>query len=250
MPVGAFGGKRDIMEKIAPLGPVYQAGTLSGNPVAVAAGLATLARDRRRRDSTTRLARAHARSSPTGSRDAARRAGVAVLGEGGRRHVRPLFRGDGARHLRRGDGVRQGALQPLLPSRCSTPACISRRAHSRRDSSRRRTPRRTSTRRSRSPSGLRRRPLSGLARRLREAQSSPPARTTSARAVSDRRLGAITAFAVRRHGPSRQSRAVGDALLAAGDRGVAFRRRLRLRKRTQTLDSCGEKGDRPRFAVL
>ena len=42
MPVGAFGGKREIMEKIAPLGPVYQAGTLSGNPVAVAAGLATL----------------------------------------------------------------------------------------------------------------------------------------------------------------------------------------------------------------
>ncbi|MEK7738199.1 MAG: aminotransferase class III-fold pyridoxal phosphate-dependent enzyme, partial [Pseudomonadota bacterium] len=39
---GAFGGRRDIMEKIAPLGPVYQAGTLSGNPVAVAAGLATL----------------------------------------------------------------------------------------------------------------------------------------------------------------------------------------------------------------
>src|SRR5688500_4295896 len=42
MPVGAFGGRRDIMEQIAPLGPVYQAGTLSGNPVAMAAGLATL----------------------------------------------------------------------------------------------------------------------------------------------------------------------------------------------------------------
>jgi len=42
MPVGAFGGKRAIMEKIAPLGPVYQAGTLSGNPVAMAAGLANL----------------------------------------------------------------------------------------------------------------------------------------------------------------------------------------------------------------
>ncbi len=43
MPVGAFGGRRDIMEKIAPLGAVYQAGTLSGSPVAVAAGLASLA---------------------------------------------------------------------------------------------------------------------------------------------------------------------------------------------------------------
>ena len=42
MPVGAFGGRRDIMEHIAPLGPVYQAGTLSGNPVAMAAGLKTL----------------------------------------------------------------------------------------------------------------------------------------------------------------------------------------------------------------
>lgn len=42
MPVGAFGGKRAIMEHIAPLGPVYQAGTLSGNPVAMASGLATL----------------------------------------------------------------------------------------------------------------------------------------------------------------------------------------------------------------
>ncbi len=42
LPVGAFGGRAEIMEKIAPLGPVYQAGTLSGNPVAMAAGLATL----------------------------------------------------------------------------------------------------------------------------------------------------------------------------------------------------------------
>jgi glutamate-1-semialdehyde 2,1-aminomutase len=42
MPMAAFGGKREIMQCLAPLGPVYQAGTLSGNPVAVAAGLATL----------------------------------------------------------------------------------------------------------------------------------------------------------------------------------------------------------------
>jgi glutamate-1-semialdehyde 2,1-aminomutase len=44
LPVGAFGGRREIMQHIAPLGPVYQAGTLSGNPVAMAAGLATLRR--------------------------------------------------------------------------------------------------------------------------------------------------------------------------------------------------------------
>jgi len=42
MPVGAFGGRKDVMSQIAPLGPVYQAGTLSGNPVAMAAGLATV----------------------------------------------------------------------------------------------------------------------------------------------------------------------------------------------------------------
>jgi glutamate-1-semialdehyde 2,1-aminomutase len=42
LPVGAFGGRKEIMKQLAPLGPVYQAGTLSGNPVAMAAGLATL----------------------------------------------------------------------------------------------------------------------------------------------------------------------------------------------------------------
>jgi glutamate-1-semialdehyde 2,1-aminomutase len=42
LPVGAYGGRRDVMEHVAPLGGVYQAGTLSGNPLAVAAGLATL----------------------------------------------------------------------------------------------------------------------------------------------------------------------------------------------------------------
>ena len=46
MPVGAYGGRREIMEKVAPLGPVYQAGTLAGNPIAVAAGLAALRRIR------------------------------------------------------------------------------------------------------------------------------------------------------------------------------------------------------------
>lgn len=42
LPIGAYGGRRDIMEQVAPLGPVYQAGTLSGNPLAMAAGIATL----------------------------------------------------------------------------------------------------------------------------------------------------------------------------------------------------------------
>ncbi|HET7768847.1 MAG TPA: aminotransferase class III-fold pyridoxal phosphate-dependent enzyme, partial [Chloroflexota bacterium] len=42
LPVGAYGGRRELMEQVAPLGPVYQAGTLSGNPLAMAAGRATL----------------------------------------------------------------------------------------------------------------------------------------------------------------------------------------------------------------
>lgn len=54
LPVGAFGGRRDIMDCVSPLGPVYQAGTLSGNPIAMAAGLAQL-RELDRTDAYTRL---------------------------------------------------------------------------------------------------------------------------------------------------------------------------------------------------
>ena len=42
MPVGAYGGRADIMDAVSPVGPVYQAGTLSGNPIAMASGIATL----------------------------------------------------------------------------------------------------------------------------------------------------------------------------------------------------------------
>ena len=74
MPVGAFGGRREIMQHIAPLGPVYQAGTLSGNPVAMAAGLATL-EGLSVPGFHDRLARATERLV-TGLRDAARAAQV------------------------------------------------------------------------------------------------------------------------------------------------------------------------------
>jgi glutamate-1-semialdehyde 2,1-aminomutase len=79
MPVGAFGGKRAIMEKIAPLGPVYQAGTLSGNPVAVAAGLATLALTEAPGFYETLAERTHALTD--GLQQAARRAGVAFCAD-------------------------------------------------------------------------------------------------------------------------------------------------------------------------
>lgn len=79
MPVAAFGGRRAIMEKIAPLGPVYQAGTLSGNPVAVAAGLATLARTEAP-GFYERLAEA-ARTLTEGLAAAAKRHGVAFAAQ-------------------------------------------------------------------------------------------------------------------------------------------------------------------------
>jgi glutamate-1-semialdehyde 2,1-aminomutase len=76
LPVGAYGGRRDLMQKVAPLGPVYQAGTLSGNPLAVAAGLATL-RALGQGDPYARLEALGARLE-AGLRRAAGTAGVAV----------------------------------------------------------------------------------------------------------------------------------------------------------------------------
>lgn len=74
MPVGAFGGRGEIMECLAPLGPVYQAGTLSGNPVAMAAGLATL--DVLARAQAFDSAVAATRALVAGLHERARRAGV------------------------------------------------------------------------------------------------------------------------------------------------------------------------------
>jgi glutamate-1-semialdehyde 2,1-aminomutase len=77
MPVGAFGGKREFMEMVAPSGPVYQAGTLSGNPVAMAAGLANLdliSRDGFFEELTARTARL-----VNGIQEVADQAGVPLL---------------------------------------------------------------------------------------------------------------------------------------------------------------------------
>ncbi len=113
MPVGAFGGRRDIMEKIAPLGSVYQAGTLSGSPVAVAAGLASLKLIQAPgfyeglETRTTQLVERPAGSGQTAWHHLLR----AVL----RRHVRLLFCRRAATVLRRRDGFRSQPLQPVLP---------------------------------------------------------------------------------------------------------------------------------------
>lgn len=77
MPLAAFGGRAEIMDQLAPLGPVYQAGTLSGNPVAVAAGLAALTQLRSHREIYSRLEVLGARLA-VGLAEGAERAGVPV----------------------------------------------------------------------------------------------------------------------------------------------------------------------------
>ncbi len=87
LPVGAFGGRADIMDQLAPLGPVYQAGTLSGNPLAMAAGIAQLtALHHGGKDFYDRLA-ATTERIVTGVVEAARQAGVAVTAN----HIGSMF---------------------------------------------------------------------------------------------------------------------------------------------------------------
>jgi glutamate-1-semialdehyde 2,1-aminomutase len=77
LPAAAFGGRRDLMELIAPAGPVYQAGTLSGNPLAMAAGLATL--EVLSRPGVWRQAELWAASAAESMRQAAARAGIPLI---------------------------------------------------------------------------------------------------------------------------------------------------------------------------
>ena len=114
LPAAAFGGRADLMEQLAPVGPVYQAGTLSGNPVAVAAGLATL------RNCTDEVY-AHCDEVAAVLRGAASAAlfaaGVAAPGAAGRLHVLGLLRprrAPGARLRRRPQPGRR-PLHRLLP---------------------------------------------------------------------------------------------------------------------------------------
>ena len=110
---GAFGGKREIMQQISPLGPVYQAGTLSGNPLAMAAGLTTLRLISRPgfHDELT--------AYTTRMLDGLQQRGCRrhpLRHHPGGRHVRPVLqRRRRHRHLRGRDGQRRRTLQALLP---------------------------------------------------------------------------------------------------------------------------------------
>ena len=114
LPVGAYGGRADLMRHVAPLGGVYQAGTLSGNPLAVAAGLATLRALREDRGAYDRLERLGAQLE-AGFRRAADKAGAARDGQS--RGVDAdgfLHRWAGAQLCRRA-ARRHRALRALLP---------------------------------------------------------------------------------------------------------------------------------------
>jgi hypothetical protein len=135
MPVGAYGGRADLMEQIAPSGPIYQAGTLSGNPVAMAAGLATLELIQAPGFHAA-LERAHARSCATARSRRAR----------GRRavHHHAQARCSACSSARTGRATRRRS--PATPrrstassTRCSSAACTSRRRRSRPASCRART---------------------------------------------------------------------------------------------------------------
>jgi glutamate-1-semialdehyde 2,1-aminomutase len=79
LPVGAYGGRADIMKMVAPLGPVYQAGTLSGNPLAMAAGVATLRRLKRDTAKIYSALEENSAALASGVADAARRIGIQVM---------------------------------------------------------------------------------------------------------------------------------------------------------------------------
>ena len=136
MPVGAFGGRREIMEHIAPVGPVYQAGTLSGNPVAMAAGLATLeaisAPGFHERLARTNHA-AHRRARPGRARGQR-----VVLGKSGVRDVRPVLQRQIADSLSSAKSWRATLNASNASSRpCCRKACISRLPRSKPASSQR-----------------------------------------------------------------------------------------------------------------
>ena len=131
LPAAAYGGRRELMERVAPAGDVYQAGTLSGNPLAVAAGPGHPARARRRRLRAAR--RSH---RPAGGRPA--RGGTATAPSRSPRRaglVTPFFSAGAGPRLRGRLGVRPGRLRPLLPRPARARHLSARRRSSRPGSS-------------------------------------------------------------------------------------------------------------------
>ena len=114
MPVGAYCGSRALMEQVAPCGPVYQAGTLSGNPVAMAAGLAQLRYLQDHPEVYTDIA-AKAQWLAEGMRAAAAEARRPGGGEPDRLPALPLLHPHGGHRLCGRQGQRRGPVRPVLP---------------------------------------------------------------------------------------------------------------------------------------
>ena len=132
LPLAALGGRADVMDELAPLGPVYQAGTLSGNPLATAAGLAVLAQldDAAYADLTVRATR-----FADGLRDALAggcRMGSGRTGHAGRHPHRAVLLRHARHALQRGAGRRSRASTRASSTGCWIAACSSRRAVTRR----------------------------------------------------------------------------------------------------------------------
>ncbi|MCA9721320.1 MAG: aminotransferase class III-fold pyridoxal phosphate-dependent enzyme, partial [Gemmatimonadetes bacterium] len=108
-PAAAYGGRRDLMLQVAPVGPVYQAGTLSGNPVAMAAGLATL--DVLARGEAWPAADRFAAALEAGLREAAERVGIPLTVQRVGTMLTPFFTEDPVRNYadaRAADAARYG----------------------------------------------------------------------------------------------------------------------------------------------
>ena len=136
MPLAAYGGKRAIMEKVAPLGPVYQAGTLSGNPVAVSAGLAML---ERLDDALYARLEALGRAARSGARARDRRARSEGLRAARRVDDHALLHAGTGAVVGRREGVRHQGSSLAGTADCSSAASTGPRRSSRRRSSARPT---------------------------------------------------------------------------------------------------------------
>ena len=144
LPVGAYGGRADVMELVAPSGPVYQAGTLSGNPLAMTAGLWCLS------ELSPKLYRHLAKlgaALAAGLADAARDAGVPLQVNAFGSLVTPFFTSAAGPRLSVGRGGRYRRLCACSSAACSRGASTRRPRSSKRGSFPRRTQSRMSTRR-------------------------------------------------------------------------------------------------------
>ena len=112
LPVGAYGGRADVMSQVMPAGPVFQAGTLSGNPLAMAAGIATLLELREHPP----YAKLEALSAATGRwpRPGRRRGRRAAPRAARRQHVHALLHRQAGDRLRHGEDERHGEVRAVL----------------------------------------------------------------------------------------------------------------------------------------